>query len=393
VLPNFSPDSNKAILKTDICSATASCPPHVPSWKTGREGFSGHSLRQGASHPMSRIKEPLQTIKELAAYLLDPHIESKHEQNIIERIHEIFSEMAVVSGFDGSDAWHEDVQASSGMAISVNEAARCLLDYHRTTQFFKAMHTAILEAQYKFPGETIEVLYAGCGPYAPFLTLVAPFFTPEEVQFTLLEINDEALTTARMLVWEMGLQAYLRDAYLSDATLFQVPSAKDYHLLFTETMDTALEREPMVSILLNLIPQLRPEVLLIPRNVTVEAVFFKESDLSNGMSGLWELDCKDEGHSIGTVLDMAEAIQDYLALPQPAGKLFHELQCELPEPAQRDYFALFTTVEVWEGIFLYKNESDITDLRVRKLDDLPPCDYVNFEYLLVEEPELKFGVS
>ncbi|MCC6725881.1 MAG: hypothetical protein IT258_15340 [Saprospiraceae bacterium] len=342
---------------------------------------------------MTRIKEPLQTIKELASYLLDPYIEPMHEQSIIERIHEIFSEMALVSGFDGEDAWHQDVQASSGMAISVNEAARCLLDFHRTTQFFKGMHTAILEAQYKFPGETIQVLYAGCGPYAPFLTMVAPLFTPAEVQFTLLEINDESLLTARKLVSELGLQPYLREGYLSDATLFQVPSAMDYHLLFTETMDTALEREPMVSILLNLLPQLRPDVLLIPRNVTVEAVFFKESDLSKGMDGLWELDCQDEGHSLGTVLDMAEAIQEYLALPQPAGKLFHEVQYPMPEPAQRDYFALFTTVEVWEGIFLYKNESDITDLRVRKLDDLPPCDYVNFEYLLVEEPELKFGVS
>ncbi|MBK9012861.1 MAG: hypothetical protein IPM82_01565 [Saprospiraceae bacterium] len=53
----------------------------------------------------------------------------------------------------------------------------------------------------------------------------------------------------------------------------------------------------MVSILLNLIPQLRKDVLLVPRNVTVEGVFFREKDLSNGMDGLWNLDNKDEGYS------------------------------------------------------------------------------------------------
>ncbi len=335
---------------------------------------------------------PAKSIQELAAYLLDPNIESDHELNIIDRIHEVLSELVIVSGFDGEEGWQHDMQTSSGTAISVNEAARCLLDYRRTGQFFRGLHAAIWTAKRLFPGETIQVLYAGCGPYAPFLTLVAPQFSPGEVLFSLIEINGGSLEKAELLVKEFGLQDYMLDTFLADATLFQVPNAKDYHILFTETMDTALEREPMVPILLNLLPQLRSDVLLVPRNVTVEGVFFSHEDLPNGIDILWELTTNIPGHSIGTVMDMAEALETYLALEVPDG-IFHELQCELPERSLRDYFALFTTVEIWEGIFLYKNESDITDLRVRNLTDLPPCDYINFEYLLGEDLELMFGVS
>ncbi|MBI1224947.1 MAG: hypothetical protein GC192_06885 [Bacteroidetes bacterium] len=332
------------------------------------------------------------SVQELAAYLIDPDIKIEHEANIIDRLHEVFSELAIVSGFDGEEGWKHDVQTSSGMAIGVNEAARCLLDYRRTGQFFRGLYAAIREAKRLFPKETIKVLYAGCGPYAPFLTLIAPQFLPGEVVFSLIEINGESLEIAKALVAEFGLQDYLQDTFLADATLLQVPAAKDYHILFTETMDTALEREPMVPILLNLLPQLRPNVLVLPRNVTIEGVFFSHSELPNGIDILWELTSTIPGHSIGTVMDMAEALETYLDLEEKDG-IFHELQCELPPQEYRDFFALYTTVEVWEGIFLYKNESDITDLRVRDLKDLPPCDYINFEYLLGEELELLFGVS
>ena len=127
------------------------------------------------------LEQPVKTIDALAAYLLDPDIEQAHQEAIIDRIHELFSEIVIVSGFDGHEDWQNDVETSSGMAISVNEAARCLLDYRRTGQFLRGFHKAILEAQRRFPGETIEVLYAGCGPYAPFFTLVVPMFPPGAV--------------------------------------------------------------------------------------------------------------------------------------------------------------------------------------------------------------------
>ncbi|MBK8564689.1 MAG: hypothetical protein IPN76_15480 [Saprospiraceae bacterium] len=169
------------------------------------------------------LDSPAKTIKILATYLLDDHIELEHEESIIDRIHEIFSELVVVSGFYGEDEWQQDVKTAAGWAISVNEAARCLLDYRRTGQFFRGFHKAILEAKRRFPDDTIEVLYVGCGPYAPFFTLIAPMFSPNEVQFSLIEINKDSLKIAKSLTKQMRLNNYLRDSFQADATHYQVP--------------------------------------------------------------------------------------------------------------------------------------------------------------------------
>ena len=62
------------------------------------------------------------------------------------------------------------------------------------------------------------------------------------------------------------------------------------------------------------------------------------------------------GHSIGIILDLADSLKAYLALPQPAGKVFHVWQCPIPNSIQIDCFTLNTTVEIWKGYSLHKNE-------------------------------------
>ena len=60
-------------------------------------------------------------------------------------------------------------------------------------------------------GEVINVFYAGFGPYAPFVTLVAPFFKSNEVQFTLLEINKNSVESAKKLINALELSDYIKE--------------------------------------------------------------------------------------------------------------------------------------------------------------------------------------
>src|SRR5688572_22921624 len=61
---------------------------------------------------------------------------------------------------------------ATGRAIGPLEAARCVWDYQRTVAFLRAVDRAIADALERFPGETVHLVEAGCGPLAP---LALPF--------------------------------------------------------------------------------------------------------------------------------------------------------------------------------------------------------------------------
>ena len=144
-------------------------------------------------------------IKEKVSILLKDSIKQSEIENLINEIHTYFKELTQLTGFDNHIEHLAAITTSKGKALGLNHAAQCLLDYKRTVKFLKAMVMAIKEKQQNHPNETIHVFYAGCGPYAPFITLIAPLFSPEEVQFSLLEINDKSLKYANNLIQKLNL--------------------------------------------------------------------------------------------------------------------------------------------------------------------------------------------
>ncbi|WP_103865052.1 hypothetical protein [Aquimarina sp. I32.4] len=133
-------------------------------------------------------KEIIDDIKKLAESLLENSYNQIEVEKIINQIHVHFQEITKITGFDFNIEHLAAVPTEKGKALGLNYAAQCLLDYKRTTRFLKAIVYAIRDKQKVYPNELINVFYAGCGPYAPFVTLVAYFFDPREVQFSLLEI-------------------------------------------------------------------------------------------------------------------------------------------------------------------------------------------------------------
>ena len=114
----------------------------------------------------------------------------------------------------------DDLRASmlaSGTAISPRDAARCLRDIARTTTFMRGLRAAVADATRRFPGQAIEVLYAGCGPFATLALSLIVERDPSEVQLTLVDVHERSLDAARRLYERLDALAYIRRFVHADA--------------------------------------------------------------------------------------------------------------------------------------------------------------------------------
>jgi hypothetical protein len=166
---------------------------------------------------------------------------------------------------------------STGSAISPVDAGRCLLDARRTAVYLRGVHDAIQEARRRFPNEVIHVLYAGCGPFAPLCLPLLPLLAGQAVRFTLLDVHARAIESVEAILAALQLEGENVDCLACDATLYRNPDGRPLHVVISETMQQALEKEPQVAILMNTAPQLAAGGLMVPEMIAVDAVL---TDLS-----------------------------------------------------------------------------------------------------------------
>ncbi|WP_343329255.1 phytanoyl-CoA dioxygenase [Polaribacter staleyi] len=319
-------------------------------------------------------------LKKLVTSLLEAPENKVKVESILNEIHTHFKEITKITGFDIKIEHLAAVPTAKGKALGLNHAAQCLLDYKRTVKFLQGVFLAIKEKQKLQPGKTITFFYAGCGPYAPFVTLIAPFFSAEEVQFTLLEINKNSLEAAKKLINYLELNNHIKDYYLADAVTFVVPNATKFDILFSETLDALLYRECYVPILFNLLPQFSNNVTLIPENVILNLKLIYNSDVKES----------DKEQNIDTILDVRKTIS--------AHKKEENTPLHLPDKKvdltslsinQNASFLLETQVLVYKNIWLNRNESSLTLPLEIKLDYPISKSQIIFTYNMGPEIELK----
>lgn len=326
----------------------------------------------------------LAEIKKLTSAMIETSSNLDEIKINLDKIHIHFKNITEISGFDFKVEYLAAIPAAKGKALGLNYAAQCLLDYKRTEKFLKAIIMAIKEKQKEHPRELINIFYVGCGPYAPFITLVASFFKPEEIQFCLLEINKTSLESAKKLINSLELSNYVKEFYLADAVTFKIPNPDTFHILISETLDALLFRESYVPILFNLLPQLNKNITLIPENVCLNLNLLANSEKSS----------KPIEYEIETVLNVRETI------------LSREFNSTIPsqlsdkkinlKPLNIDHsknILLDTQVHIYKNIWLNRNESSLTIPIEIKLKNPAQNNFIIFTYFMNPNIELKYRIE
>ncbi|CAM1361195.1 SAM-dependent methyltransferase [Tenacibaculum xiamenense] len=320
-------------------------------------------------------------LQDLVLKILNPDTPFAEIENSINNIHQYFHETIGIASFEDSIPNLAAVNTAKGKALGMNHAAKCLLDYKRTVKFLKGMVAAIKKKQAIHPNEKIHIFYAGCGPYAPFVTLVAQLFTSEEIQFDVLEINALALDHAKKLISGLGLNDYVGEYYQADAITFQFEKDKDYHILYSETLDALLFRECYVPILFNMLPQLSEDIYVVPNNVQV----------SMNLSLMSMTNEEYKADKTETILDVRQSVLEHASTKSIPKKL-PQITVNVKELNIEDYnyFSLDTKVNIFEDIWLERNESSLTiplEMEIHK-----PFDFSKmvFTYEMKDSIELKY---
>lgn len=303
---------------------------------------------------------------------------------------DLYSLCSSLSGIDQHSDHVDDsdwTRLRSGEAISPNDAARCVLDYSRTSKFLRGLHAAIVETRKRLPNDTIEILYAGCGPFAPLAIPLTTRFNPGEIKFTLVDVHKRSLDAARTIFHALGKSAFVRDYIQCDAASYKNDHV--IHIVVVEAMQAALEREPQVAITMNLAPQLCPGGIFLPERITINCYL---CDLAKEYPG--DADSADSLSRIGSSrvrINLGRVFE--LSGGSERGETFLTPNfVNVSEDVDGEfYLMLTTTITIFDSIALNDYESGLTCPRILyEAGKMHRGESIEFKYQLGDKPGFRY---
>jgi hypothetical protein len=308
-------------------------------------------------------------------------------------------EVLKLNDSDAGDHFHILNRASildSGKAISPVSAARCVWEYQRTAQFLRGMDEALRMALGAFPTETLHVVEAGCGPFAPLALPFAIRYPPERVQFTLLDFHEYSLQNAHQIAETLEVLPSIRAFLTVDAATVRFAAEDRPHIIAAEVMARALGNEPQVAVTMNLAPQMRLGGVFLPTRVDVHAALYNSvRHMQNAQQVSAEsLPVTDAVTDLGVVFRL-----DPNSLPVFSSPVMQTLQAGAvrvpPHSRNRSPLRLMTRIHVFGEHRLGDFDSSLNlPVRVNYPDSLAESGgTASFEYDLGSKPGLRLEVS
>lgn len=280
----------------------------------------------------------------------------------------------------------DNIPLRQGMALGTTWAAYCLDDFLRTKRFIKGIHQAVTQLIQAGQNRPVHLLYAGTGPFATLILPLTRYFTPGELQLTLLEINPISFHNLERVVKILKLEDFVQSLTLADATQYQIPAGKKVDILLSETMQAGLRREAQVPIFHHLLSQ--PEAadaILIPERIELflgaySSRMSTEKDVSRIIK-FGSFFCLDRDQLL------SETFRDFSSSQSDT---FSSSEFTIPDSLHEQYdsMAIFTEIDIFQEQKLAFNESGLTvPLMLRDLRRDPAAGQtVSIAYTLKDEP-------
>ncbi len=264
----------------------------------------------------------------------------------------------------------------NGLALSPFLAAQCVTIPVRTQQFFRGINQFFCDVK-NSNHTTLDILYAGCGPYATLLFPLLCVHQDSKVNLTLIDIHESSIDAVRRLFDGANLANVNLTFDVADAAKWRPdPCNCQFDLIVSETMDAALKSEPQVAIFGHLYQYLKPNGTLIPESIALRAILFDQTD-----------SCE-----FGTFFELNKKTCVNMGLKN---RLHIRGELPLTEEQKRRFtnFTVTTEVEVFAGHKIARNASDITsDLNFKYLD-LTQQNSIEFYYQVTENPGFRFQLN
>jgi hypothetical protein len=343
---------------------------------------------------MQNYQTELNRITEI---LLKPE---EHYDELTKANNDLLALFFSVSGLDMEKPENrEDIRLVNGKAIGPVWAALCIREILRTKRFIRGFYSGIKAALAKFPDRPIHILYAGTGPFATLAMPLTTVFTSSEINFTFLEINPLSIRSLEKVAAAFQAEKYISEIVSCDAGKYKTPRNKPIHMIITETMQNALQKEPQVGITLNLAPQMEDGGILIPQNITIAAALL---DPKKNKARMTSMDWPGQEYYriLGKIFELNKHTETPYAIDNTSANAgeytFPEGAVAIPKGNLAGYthLLLFTTIQVFEAEYLTPWECSLT--LPQNIMVLEPNNdsvaQVNFQYMMREKPGFAYKI-
>jgi len=300
-----------------------------------------------------------------------------------------------------------DTELDQGVAINPEAAAQCVKDYPRSIQFIRGTFSAITR-KLANKDVRVELLYAGCGPYATLLLPLLTLLPLDRLNITLLDIHPESLESVQQLVRYFGLIRFNLYYVCDDACQYQHDTPID--IAIAEVMQKALEQEPQVMVTANLASQMKPDGFFVPERVQIELWLADGDHEQQQIRGLEPIAFKDlqlirNRQFIGSVFELNVSTINTLLFERGVvenGKtsqiLFENIQLPKRAPTTSTLMSLsdvilVTRIQTFGDYWLNDYESDLSlPVRLPQLIDTCENRQLAVRYQLGRYPIFEFQI-